>query len=213
MRMAGTSHRHHAQAAHADLLQRVVLRRERAADPDGGRPLEDQVSDRPQRLHVEGEPHRREGVAKGRQGIDDAGWRQKAVQHDFQLAFETLRHAGDLGEQVAHPAHYQSCLGQHHAAGLGQLRFAARRTIKEGDAELRFQVADGVADDGQRSVHLTGCRGEAARLHDLDQHLQLVQSGRARARRHSRTRRKNGSPKSYENGRGLARHGEQPYRA
>ena len=100
---------------------------------------------------------------------------QYAVDADAKLHLPAVgRLAGKRGQLLSGFENLPAFL-QHQAANCGQLRFAPA-AVEERDAEVLFQLVDGVGDRGRHAVQLFGDGGKALAALDRVQGLQRIQS-------------------------------------
>jgi len=100
-------------------------------------------------------------------GIED-------VDDDGQLRFETKGHAFGPGLQQIHGRDDAARVGQEDHAGGGQSGVASR-TVEKRHADLVFEIADRLADDGLRAQKLARCGRETPLVDRSNECTQLIE--------------------------------------
>jgi hypothetical protein len=180
MEVIGRRHGHHRHRARQPTLDARNTGEQRPRKADVGLAVEHHRGHRTQRLDMEAQLYRREALYEGAQDPPEPLGRQHHIDGDVDFGFQSVEQAFYLGTQAIHHQCRGAGFGQNGAAGHGQLGFARAFALEQRQPELRFQVGNAVADHGNRAIELAACAGEAARIDDRQQDVQLVESGRAR---------------------------------
>jgi hypothetical protein len=102
---------------------------------------------------------------------------QHDIDHQAGFGFKSLCQSARLGEQAIERDGEPPAVGQDGTACIGECGFAGAGALEQRDAQLGFQVGDGIADHRGSAAQLAGSTGEAAGLHDRQKHGDLIQSG------------------------------------
>jgi len=158
-----------------DPLQLVVAEKQRAADAEHGAAIQHQARHRPQSLYRQAQRHGRKFLAEGAQEFREPCRRDHDIDGEADLGFEAVEHALDLGAQAVDALGDAAGLGHNRASRFREARLLGSLPIEQGDAKLRLQIGDAIADDRNRAVELAPGAGETAGFHDGEKNLQLIQ--------------------------------------
>ena len=158
------------------LHQGIETARQRAADAHAGHTVEHELCDGAQRLDIKAKANGGICGAKGVEGLNQCRCRQHDIHGDGNFRFQAANQPAGACEQPIHAERDASGIGQDGAAGLTQLRPARRLALEQRQAELAFEIGDGVAHHRGGAAQLSGGAGEAASLRNRQEHLQMIEA-------------------------------------
>ena len=168
---------HHADRA---LFERIHAPRQRAADTHARHAIEHELRHRAQRLDIKAKANCGEFGAEGIERLDQHAGRQHDIDSDGDLRLQAADQSTGAGEQPIHALRDPARIGEDRAAGFGQFGPAGRLALEQGEAELAFEIGDGVADHRGGTAQSPGSTGETAGFSDCQEGLEMVEAGRTR---------------------------------
>jgi len=162
----------HAEEALPDKLG--SLERQRTHDPQSAPAREDSLRHAPERLHVQPERRCRKRGAEGSSGSCERAHGKHDIDDDRQFRFEARGHAFRARFQaIGHPCNGASVREQDTAL-FGQFGIAPG-ALEQRQAELGFEIGDGLAHHRLRAAKTPARSRETAFLRGGDEGPQLVE--------------------------------------
>ena len=178
-RVAGGGDRDHGDAGQADHLGIGQFARQRPGDGEADPAFGEQLRHGAERLDMEAQADGGEFGLEGGERRHQPRRRQHDIDGQADFGLEALQQAGDAGAQPVHAAGKPAGFGEHHLAGLGQFGLFGAAPPEHGQAQLRLQIVDGVADRRGGAAEAAAGGGEAAGFDDGDEDAELIEAGGA----------------------------------
>lgn len=173
----GDRRHHHGTRRHP--LQLPYANRQMPGDADGGFSIQHHGGHRAQRLHMQAQRDRGAGQRETAQHPCQPFRRQHHIHGQINLRLHAIQKTLHPRAQAIHALCHRAGFRQHGPAGGGEAGLAGAFPLEQGQAELKFQIRDAIADDGNRPVQAPGRAGKAASLHNRQENAKLLETGRA----------------------------------
>ena len=152
---------HHTLAEQAFGGQCWRRKRQGTGYAEAASSLDNHLRQRTQRFDVQPQRGGGKALLEACQRVGEARLREHHVHYDRQFGLQSGHEAARLGFQAICASHDAPRVGDEVGALLDQLWVTAH-ALEQGYAELAFQIADGLADDGLRAAERPTGGREAA---------------------------------------------------